>query len=120
MSPSPKQPAGPADLGIAVGQIFYHFNLCPKTRDRRPIPKRQLAPFARTGFYVVLALTAQTVTLAPIKCNSYSDLDMRGFGVTWIIPFTLTPQELEALIQNPHCHQRAILSSDSTYNSLSI
>ena len=61
----PSNHPGPADLGITVGQIFYHFNLSPKPRNRRPIPKGQLAPFAQTGFYVVLALAAQTVTLAP-------------------------------------------------------
>lgn len=115
MNPSSEQPIGPADLGITVGQIFYHFNLHPKTRNRRPIPKGQLDPFAQTGFYVVLALTAQTVTLAPIRCNSYSDLGALGINTTWLIPFTPTPQELEALIQNPHCHQQATLSSDSTY-----
>lgn len=65
MSPSSEQPTGPTDLGIAVGQIFYHFNLRPKPRNRRPIPKGQLDPFAQTGFYVVLAPTVQTVTLAP-------------------------------------------------------
>lgn len=78
MSPSSEQPTGPTDLGIAVGQIFYHFNLSPKPRNHRPIPKGQLAPFAQTGFYVVLALAAQTITLAPIRCNSYSDLDAPG------------------------------------------
>ncbi|WP_237197387.1 hypothetical protein [Rothia nasimurium] len=115
MNPSSEQPTGPTDLGIAAGQIFYHFNPRPKTRNRRPIPKGQLDPFAQTGFYVVLALTAQTVTLAPIRCNSYSDLNTLGINATWLIPFTPTPQELEALIQNPHCHQQATLSSDSTY-----
>lgn len=62
---SPSNHPGPTDLGIAVGQIFYHFNLRPKPRNRRPIPKGQLDPFAQTGFYVVLAPTVQTVTLAP-------------------------------------------------------
>ena len=65
MSPSSEQPTGPADLGITVGQIFYHFSPSPKPRNRRPIPKGQLDPFAQTGFYVVLAPTVQTVTLAP-------------------------------------------------------
>ena len=63
MSPSSEQPS-PADFGITAGQIFYHFNPRPKPRNRRPIPKGQLAPFAQTGFYVVLAPTVQTVTLA--------------------------------------------------------
>ena len=65
MSPYSEHPTGPTDLGTDVGQIFYHFNPSPKPRNRRPIPKGQLAPpFAQTGFYVVLALAAQTVTLA--------------------------------------------------------
>ncbi|MGV3102526.1 hypothetical protein [Rothia sp. 32237D007AR] len=115
MNPSSEQPTGPTDLGITVGQIFYHFNLRPKTRNRCPIPKGQLDPFAQTGFYVVLALTAQTVTLAPIRCNSYSDLEALGINTTWLIPFSPTPQELEVLIQNPHCHQQARLSPGSTY-----
>lgn len=114
MSPSSEQPTGPTDLGITVGQIFYHFNPRPKTRNRRPIPKGQLNPFAQTGFYVVLALTVQTVTLAPIRCNSYSDLDALGINATWLIPFSPTPQELEVLIQNPHCHQQAKVNSGST------
>lgn len=67
MSPSSEQPTGPTGRGIAVGQIFYHFNLRPKPRNRRPIPKGQLDPFAPTDFYVVLAPTVQTVTLTPIR-----------------------------------------------------
>lgn len=114
MNPSSEQPTGPTDLGITVGQIFYHFNPRLKTRNRRPIPKGQLDPFAQTGFYVVLVLTAQTVTLAPIRCNSYSDLDALGINATWLIPFSPTPQELEVLIQNPHCHQQAKVNSGST------
>ncbi|MDY3048811.1 MAG: hypothetical protein SOR40_03440 [Rothia sp. (in: high G+C Gram-positive bacteria)] len=113
---SPSEQPSPADFGIAVGQIFYHFNPRPKPRDRRPIPKGQLDPFAQTGFYVVLALTAQTVTFAPIRCNSYRDIDVLGFS-TWLVPFTPTPQELEVLIQNPHCHQQARLSPESTYEN---
>lgn len=111
---SPAEQPSPADFEITAGQIFYHFNPRPKTRNRRPIPKGQLDPFAQTGFYVVLALTAQTVTLAPIRCNSYSDLDTLGINATWLIPFSPTPQELEALIQNPHCHQQAKVNSGST------
>lgn len=115
MSPSSEQPTGPTDLGIAVGQIFYHFPSRPKRTALRPIPKGQLGPFTRTGFYVVIAVKAQTVTLAPIRRNSYNDLGVLNISTTWLIPFKPSPQELETLSQNPHCHQQATLSPESTY-----
>lgn len=111
-----EQPS-PADLGITIGQVFYHFNPRPRGAECRPIPKGQPNPFTPISFYGILDLTPSAAILAPIGYNSYEALSRFNSTITWFVPFKPTPQDLILFNQDPSCHRLASIKPDPKTNS---